>query len=113
MNIYIVVEGVAEKKIFPAWINILKPELTQVFTIDSRGNLVFDGVSPDLTHVNQTVRIGVEMLYNGEDVSLTLINNSIKIRIIGAGLIRYLTVASTVSHLARRRIRIFIKLLKQ
>ena len=34
MNIYIVVEGVAEKKIFPSWIKILRPELIQVFTID-------------------------------------------------------------------------------
>ncbi|MDM8525337.1 hypothetical protein QUF80_18355 [Desulfococcaceae bacterium HSG8] len=34
MNIYIVVEGLAERKIFPYWIKILKPELTQVFTID-------------------------------------------------------------------------------
>ena len=34
MNIYIVVEGVAEKKTYPSWINILKPELTQVFTLD-------------------------------------------------------------------------------
>lgn len=34
MNIYIVVEGVAERKIFPSWINILKPELSQVFTLD-------------------------------------------------------------------------------
>ena len=33
MNVYIVVEGVAEKKIFPSWINIIKPELSQVFTL--------------------------------------------------------------------------------
>jgi len=33
MNLYIIVEGVAEKKIFPSWIKILRPELKQVFTV--------------------------------------------------------------------------------
>jgi len=33
MNLYIVVEGLAEKKVFPSWIQILNPKLTQVFTL--------------------------------------------------------------------------------
>ncbi len=46
-----------------------------LFTISGRGVFKVLGISPDLTNVNQTVKLGVEVTFNGEDVDSSKITN--------------------------------------